>query len=86
MTLGEKSERDPLTRMPPLHRGTEASSASAAGADTSNFSDVVDNACKGLLDRHIKHSIRRIQDMEERLSALEQELDAFLHQKDREIA
>ncbi|MCL2440435.1 MAG: hypothetical protein FWD14_01715 [Treponema sp.] len=50
------------------------------------FSDVVDKACEGLMDRQIKNSIRRIQEMELRLSSLEQELDAFLIQKDGEMA
>ncbi|MCL2230243.1 MAG: V-type ATPase subunit a family protein [Treponema sp.] len=45
------------------------------------FSDVVDKACEGLMDKQIKNSIRRIQEMERRLSGLEQELDAFLEQK-----
>jgi len=45
------------------------------------FSDVVDKACKGLLDRQIKYSIRRIHEMEERLCKLESELDDFLFTK-----
>jgi len=47
------------------------------------FSDVVDKACKGLLDRQIKYSIRRIRVMEEQLCVLERELDDFLFSKTR---
>ena len=53
-------------------------STTVTGADICEFGDVVDKACKGLMDRQIKHSIRRIQKMEDTLSALERELDAFL--------
>ena len=49
-----------------------------ANADEYTFSDVVDMACEGLLDRQIKHSIRRIQEMENSLLCLEHELDEFL--------
>jgi len=50
-----------------------------------SFSDVVDEACEKLMDRQIKYSIRRIQEMEERLCGLERELDAFLFHKDRKL-
>ncbi|MDR0503729.1 MAG: hypothetical protein LBH16_10470 [Treponema sp.] len=46
-----------------------------------SFAEVVDEACKQLMDRQIKYSIRRISQMEERLTGLEQELDAFLREK-----
>jgi hypothetical protein len=49
------------------------------------FSDVVDKACKGLLDRQIKYSIRRIREMEGLLCDLERELDDFLFSKTRFI-
>jgi len=42
------------------------------------FSEVVDKACEELMDQQAKYTIRRIKEMEERLSGLEQELDAFL--------
>jgi hypothetical protein len=42
------------------------------------FSEVVDEACEKLMDRQIKHSIRKIQEMDERLAGLEQELEDFL--------
>ena len=45
------------------------------------FSDIVDKACKGLLDRQIKYSIRRIREMEDKLCVLERELDDFLFSK-----
>jgi len=51
----------------------------------SSFSEVVDEACEKLMDRQIKHSIKRIQRMEERLTCLERELDDFLFQRDRKL-
>jgi len=48
-----------------------------------SFTEVVDEACDKLMDRQIKHSIRRLAGLDERLSVLEQELDEFLLQKDR---
>jgi len=56
------------------------------GIDACDFSDVVDRACEGLKDRQIKNSIRRIQDMEVRLSGLERELDDFLLKKEGDLA
>ena len=70
MTLGERSAPDQVKRPP---SGVYA------------FSEVVDKACEGLMDRQIKFSIRRIQEMEERLCDLERELDMFLLEKDREL-
>jgi hypothetical protein len=49
-----------------------------------SFSEVVDNACDKLMDKQIKYSIRRIQEMEECLSILEAEIDDFLSQKGKE--
>jgi len=46
--------------------------------DMYTFSEVVENACEGLMDRQIKYNIRRIQQMEDCLNLLEQELDGFL--------
>jgi len=46
------------------------------------FSDVVEKACEGLMERKIKYSIRRIQEMEDILSGLERELDEFLGNAD----
>jgi len=57
----------------------------AAVSGIYSFSDVVDEACEKLLDRQIKYSIRRIQEMEECLSGLEQELDDFLFKKNRKL-
>jgi hypothetical protein len=57
----------------------------AVVTDEYSFSEVVDEACEKLMNRQIKHSIRRLADMEERLSGLERELDEFLMQKDREF-
>ena len=57
----------------------------AAVKGISSFSEVVDEACDKLMDSQIKYSIRRIQDMEERLTGLELELNEFLLQKDRDF-
>jgi len=48
-----------------------------------SFSDVVDEACEKLMERQIKYSIRRIQEMEERLSCIERELDDFLFHRSK---
>jgi len=45
------------------------------------FTDVVDKACDELMERQIKYSIRRIQEMDDCLSRLEHELDEFLKEK-----
>ncbi|MCL2180684.1 MAG: hypothetical protein FWB83_06105 [Treponema sp.] len=61
---------------------SEKSAAShPAGAATGlfTFSDIVDRACEGLKERQIKFSIKRIQEMEEILSSLEEELTLFIH-------
>lgn len=42
------------------------------------FSDVVDEACEKLMDRQIRYSIRRIQEMEDLLADIGKELDTFL--------
>jgi len=55
----------------------------AVSPEVYTFSEVVDEACNKLMDRQIKHSIRRLADMDERLAAIERELDEFLSQKDR---
>jgi len=55
----------------------------AAVSSIISFSDLVDDACEKLMERQIKYSIRRIQEMEERLSGLERELDDFLFKKNR---
>ena len=52
-------------------------------AGISAFSDVVDKACEGLMNRQIIFSIRRIKEMEERLCDMEHELDAFLAARPR---
>jgi len=46
-----------------------------------SFSDVVDETCDRLKDKHIQYSIRRIQEMEDMLNTLEQELELFLYAK-----
>jgi len=54
---------------------------SAAVTGVYEFSEIVDKACEGLKERHIKYSIRRIQEMEDRLCDLERELSDFIGQK-----
>ena len=56
----------------------------AAVSDRSSFNEVVDEACERLMERQIKYSIRRIQDMEDRLTEMERELDEFLSNRNRE--
>jgi len=75
MTLDDKSAAVPgweqrITNMVPPQEGY-------------TFSEVVDEACEKLKNRQIKYSIRRIQEMEDRLYDLERELDIFLMQKNR---
>jgi len=75
MILGEKSaavnggERPPDQQMP--KSGFYA------------FSEVVDKACEGLMERHVKYSIRRICEMENQLCEMERELNDFLFSKKR---
>ena len=82
MTLGEKSaavtggESSNQRFAPEL---IKTAGRNEAGAYT--FSDVVDKACEGLMNRQIKFSIRRIKEMEKRLCDLEQELDTFLESR-----
>jgi hypothetical protein len=47
----------------------------------SSFEAVLDTACEGLEERKILYSIRRIREMEENLTGLEKELDAFLEDR-----
>ena len=47
----------------------------------SSFSEVVDEACERLMEQQVKYSIRRIQEMKDRLDGLERELDEFLFHK-----
>ena len=47
-------------------------------ADTYTFTDVVDKACEELMERQVIYSLRRIKELKDCLSGLEQELDDFL--------
>ena len=78
MILGEKYAAATGGQPSPL-------SGEAESSDLTSFSEVVDNACEKLMDRQIKHSIKRIQKMEERLSCLERELDDFLSHRNRKF-
>jgi len=85
MTLSGKSEQEP--RLTAKKRfGSAVGSSAESDTDVCNFSDVVDKACEGLMDRQIKNSIQRIHKMEVLLSGLEQEIDAFLLMKDGELS
>ena len=53
----------------------------AAVSANPSFSEVVDEACDRLMDRQVKYSIRRIQEMGNLLEGLERELEEFLSQK-----
>ena len=44
----------------------------------SSFSCVLDETCDRLKDKQVQYSIRRIHEMEDKLSSLERELDQFL--------
>ena len=48
-----------------------------------SFNDVLDQTCERLMEKQVKYSIRRIQEMEECLIILERELDEFLSRKNR---
>ena len=55
----------------------------AAGQKTVSVSDLhfnalLDETCERLLDRQVKYSILRIQELERRLGILEQELDELI--------
>ena len=49
--------------------------------DVCTFTEVVDRTFDELMERQIKYSIRRIQELEDCLSGLEHELDEFLKQR-----
>ena len=54
-------------------------SGGAAGSFTdTSFSDVVQETCERLKEKHIQYSIRRIHEMENTLNSLESELTQFL--------
>ena len=50
----------------------------AAVSDDYSFCSIVDVTCEKLMERQIRYSIRRIQEMEKHLSDIEQELDDFI--------
>ena len=90
MTLGEKSEQDPSS-FPRAMASRAADSASApalsgTAIDSGDcaFSEVVDKACEGLMEKQAKFSIRRIHKMKKRLLDLENELDDFLEMRNKQ--
>jgi hypothetical protein len=54
----------------------------AALNSTVSFEEVLDETCGKLKERQAHNSLLRIHEMEDRLSALEEELEVFLLQKD----
>jgi len=49
-----------------------------AEKDSYTFSEVVDKTCDELMEKQFKYSIRKINEMDKLLSAVECELDEFL--------
>ena len=47
-------------------------------SEKTSFTAVVDHACERLMEKQAMYSIRRIHEMEDRLAAMEQELNEFL--------
>ena len=47
----------------------------------SSFETMLDSTCERLREKHIRYSIRRIEEMGQELAALEKELDDFLRCK-----
>ena len=43
-----------------------------------SFETMLDSTCERLREKHIRYSIRRIEEMDQELAALEKELDTFL--------
>ena len=43
-----------------------------------SFDTVLDTTCERLWERYVRHSIRRIKEMEEELKGFEKELDEFI--------
>ena len=54
-----------------------AENPASTAVDTS-FNYIVDETCERLKDKQVQYSIRRIHEMEDKLSALEHELEQFL--------
>jgi hypothetical protein len=52
-------------------------------SDAPSFETVLDETCERLWDRQVQYSIQRIHELEDHLTGMERELDAFLLQKDR---
>jgi len=42
-----------------------------------NFDDLLDDACDRLWEKHVKYSIRRIDQLEQELNRLEKEIEEF---------
>jgi hypothetical protein len=55
-------------------------------SDSMSFEAVLDDTCDRLWDRKVRYSIRRIQEMDAALSALEQDLDEMLLKKNKQGA
>ena len=49
-----------------------------------SFELVLDEACDRLWEKHVQYSLKRIAEMEKKLSTLEKELDEFLRKRGHE--
>ena len=81
---GRESSFDPLCKWTSLALNSKVitgESQNSTEDDLCTFDDVINKACEGLMEQQVKYSIRRILEMQERLSGLEKELDVFLEQR-----
>ena len=81
MTLNEKTAGNFGRGSAEGFVGEASQKSSTLIPEAYSFTKVVDEACGKLMDKQIQYSIRRIQEMRDRLSDIEKELDDFL--KDR---
>jgi hypothetical protein len=61
-----------------MKHSDKARSGAAVYTDKSSFQEMVDQSFDRLWEKKVEISIRRIQDLEEQLSALEMELDVMI--------
>ena len=78
MILGENDNLRTRPEFPAVSEELPEKRLIDSDEDPYTFNNIVNKACEGLMARQIKYSIRRIKDMEKRLSCMEQELEEFL--------
>jgi hypothetical protein len=61
-----------------MNHSDKTPGGTAVFSDKSSFKEVVDQTFERLWDKKVQLSIRRIQELEERLNALELELDMMI--------